>query len=162
MSSMLGTEAPEVVEAGPSVVAASAVAAPRPDAAQRLRPAGDVRVMVCDDDARWRCLASIALADEAGIEFLDAVSDGAEAVGACIDRDVDVLVMDELMPYMSGLEALPHLREFAPATKVLIISTNPESLDAAFKLGADAFCLKDIVLPSLPDIVRTLGTLARR
>ena len=162
MSSLLGTEAPEAAERR------------RPDRAapetraDRLDPTGPepsdkvIRVLVCDDDPRWRCLASIALADEAGIEFLDAVSDGADAVGACIDRDVDVLVMDDLMPFMTGLEALPHLHEFAPATKVLIMSSNPQAVDAAFAGGADAFCVKDIVLSSLPRIVRTLGTLARR
>lgn len=75
-------------------------------------------------------------------------SGGAEAL-AVIEREaVDVVLLDILMPGMSGLEVLEHLaaRGFTPAIPVLVVSelTEREERIAALERGATDFLSKPV------------------
>ena len=58
---------------------------------------------------------------------------GAEAVAAARAHRPDLMLLDVSMPVMDGLEALPHLRQVAPKTQVVMLSGFSEA-----RLGADA------------------------
>src|SRR5438094_9168988 len=104
------------------------------------------RVLVVDDDAMSRVQLA-ALVRQQGYEPIVA-SDGAEAL-AVIEREaVDVVLLDMLMPGMSGLEVLEHLaaRGLTPALPVVVVSalTEREPRIAALERGATDFLTKPV------------------
>ncbi|MCY7289797.1 MAG: response regulator transcription factor, partial [Cryobacterium sp.] len=49
-------------------------------------------------------------------------ADGNEAVRACIDNKVDVILMDLQMPVLHGIDATRELRRVAPHTATLVLT----------------------------------------
>src|SRR3954468_12438102 len=77
------------------------------------------RIVIADDDADIRELVVFKLR-HAGHDVLP-VADGAAAVEACLADKPDLLILDVMMPGMSGLEAARTLRENPAMAGVPII-----------------------------------------
>lgn len=112
-------------------------------------------VMVVDDAPLFRVGLSAALADE-GFDVLDPVGDGMAALDAVRAHCPDLVVLDVLMPGMSGLEVLRPLLRTSPDTRVLLLtsSESEEDLLAGIKAGARGYLVKDMAMPELVDSVR--------
>ncbi len=67
-------------------------------------------VLVVDDEPDVRLLLRLQL-ESLGYEVAGEAADGAEAVAACRETRPDAVVLDLLMPGMTGFEAIPVLRE---------------------------------------------------
>ena len=72
-----------------------------------------LRVLIADDEADVRLLLAIQLAD-AGFAIAGHAGDGEEVLRCCDSVDVDVVVLDLLMPGMNGFEVIPALRRAHP------------------------------------------------
>src|SRR4051794_41058640 len=83
-----------------------------------------VRILIVDDDRFVREMLKDMLGPEG--HQLDEASDGAQALAKVQTGAFDLVLLDLFMPNMSGMEALGKLRELAPDSKVVVIS----SLDA--------------------------------
>lgn len=79
-----------------------------------------VRVLVVDDDALTRSVLS-RLIRSAGHEITGAGS-GAEALEHLRARPYDVLLTDQVMPGMSGIELISASRDLAYPLRCIIIS----------------------------------------
>jgi len=87
------------------------------------RGAAFVKVLLADDDRLIRAMLGDLLA-ELGHE-VTAAADGAEAVAACARFAPDLVILDFLMPRLSGLDALKELRRSglrAPAVLLTAIT----------------------------------------
>ncbi len=113
--------------------------APRsqPPPASSLPPTGDESVLIVEDDASVRHIASRIL-QTAGYRVRTAAN-GVEALGAASSLPrVDLLLTDMVMPHMGGLQLAATLRQRWPDLRVLLCSgylgeIDPESLaDADF------------------------------
>ncbi len=82
-----------------------------------------IRVMVVDDSAVVRGLLVRALEQDPAIQVVASVGNGATALRAQKQHDVDVIVLDIEMPVMDGMTALPQLLKADPAVKVIMAST---------------------------------------
>ena len=109
------------------------------------RPVGGTEtLLVVDDEEMVRDMLARALQAE-GYRVLTAEDgqQGVEVFAQCKD-EIDLVVLDLMMPHLNGAEALRHLREIEPAVRVLISSGySPEGegqhlLDA----GAEGFLQK--------------------
>jgi len=111
----------------PAVVAAAGAAAPF--------------VLVVDDDRFIRLLYT-KLLEEAGYRVL-AVADAKEAFAAAA-HGVDVILLDIMMPEISGLEALARLRQIAPEVPILLVTAyqSVQNAIAALRGGAFDFVVK--------------------
>lgn len=94
-----------------------------------------VRVVVVDDEPEVRLLFRYLLASDGRFAVVGEAGDGAEAVAVTERERPDAVVLDLQMPKVSGLEALPLLRELAP---VVVVSAHDER-EAALSRGAGAF-----------------------
>ena len=83
------------------------------------------RVLVVDDVEELRALSRVRL-ERAGHEIVGEASTGREAIDAAAALQPDVIVLDVMMPEMTGLEALPEMVRVAPAAKVLVFSSLPK------------------------------------
>ena len=104
-----------------------------------------VRVLVVDDHAIVRKGICALLATEQGIEVVGEASNGREAVAQTKALQPDVILMDIVMPEMDVLEAIRHIIEYQPETRILVL-TSFASMDMilpAIKAGALGYLLKD-------------------
>jgi CheY-like chemotaxis protein len=113
------------------------------------------RVYICDDSPEYRLLLRMVLSDE-GALIVGEGADGRECLEGAAASDPSLVLLDLNMPGLSGLEALPRLREALPDTKIVILTTSKagESEAAAMAAGADAYVSKPIDAASVPRLLR--------
>jgi two-component system cell cycle response regulator len=112
--------------------------APLSDLADSVRPA---RIVVADDDRLGRELLAGILRG-AG-HTVDAVEDGQEAVDRVAQGGVDLVLLDSVMPRLSGLEACRLLKgmtldTFLPVVLVTV-RTDTQSRVEGLRIGADDY-----------------------
>ncbi|HEX4190714.1 MAG TPA: response regulator [Marmoricola sp.] len=102
------------------------------------------RIVIADDDADIRELVVFKLR-HAGHEVLP-VADGTAAVEACLAKTPDLVILDVMMPGMSGLEAARVLRAEESMTGVPIIMLTARAqesdIEQGFEAGADDYVVK--------------------
>ncbi|MGV0392787.1 response regulator [Corynebacterium riegelii] len=86
-------------------------------------------------------------------------ANGKEAVQACSNEAVDVVLMDVQMPVLDGIGATRQVVTKHPATRVIILTTFDDEAYVLGGLGAGAsgFLLKDAEPETLLDAIRTVA-----
>ena len=106
----------------------------------------DARILVVDDEQGSRLMCRAALESE-GYEILEA-ADGDEAVRVFREARPELILMDAVMPRMSGIAALEAIRRLpgGPEVPVLMVTGyNDESAaNQAFECGASDFIPKPV------------------
>jgi CheY-like chemotaxis protein len=69
-----------------------------------------IRVVIVDDEPDVRLLLRVQLEQE-GFDVVGEAADGREALERCRELKPDAVILDLLMPGMSGFEAIAPLRE---------------------------------------------------
>jgi two-component system, cell cycle sensor histidine kinase and response regulator CckA len=102
-------------------------------------PASQVTVLVADDDHGVRTLVRMLL-QRAGYAVVQAAS-GREAYETMRERghEVDVVLLDVMMPEMDGHEALPAMRSIDPGMPVVFFSGFDQTEVAEHLADADAY-----------------------
>ncbi|MBR3067296.1 MAG: PglZ domain-containing protein [Prevotella sp.] len=77
------------------------------------------------DDEIELLKAHILFLEKKGYE-VDTVSNGFDALDHCAERTYDLILLDENMPGISGLETLQRLKELTPATPVVMVTKSEE------------------------------------
>ncbi len=93
-------------------------------------------VLLVDDTVEIRYLLRILLANVRLCRVVAEAKDGQEAIELAERLQPDVIILDVEMPVLTGLEALPRIKEVSPASKVIVYSSHPEMNGEAMKLGA--------------------------
>lgn len=121
--------------------------------------AGAVRVLVVDDESMLVEMLSMAFRYE-GWDITTAL-DGATAVAAGRAVKPDVVVLDVMLPDMSGLEVLEQLRKSAPDLPVLLLTARDAVEDriTGLRTGADDYVVKPF---SVEELVLRVRALLRR
>ncbi len=102
------------------------------------------KILVVDDDSA-SIEAVIEVLEREGYD-LSAASGGHEALRMLASEDIDVVITDEKMPDLSGIDLLKHIKDNYPYTQVIIL-TGYGSIDSAVqatKAGADGYLEKPI------------------
>ena len=118
-----------------------------------------VRILVVDDEPVLAEMITMALRYEGW--DVTAASDGASAVAAARDARPDAVVLDVMLPDMSGLEVLGKLRDHLPGLPVLLLTARDAVEDriAGLSAGGDDYVTKPF---SLEEVVLRLRGLLRR
>lgn len=108
------------------------------------------RVLVVDDALLFQAALSAAL-DNAGFEVVGQADNGMAAVALAKDLQPDVVVLDVLMPGLSGLDVLDQILGAAADSRVVLLtsSESEEDMLTAIKAGARGYVIKDTPLPQL-------------
>jgi DNA-binding response OmpR family regulator len=114
------------------------------------------RILVVDDQQGINNLLRIKLG-HSGYEVITTTS-GAEAVEICRAQKPDIMLLDFLMPGMSGFEVLEQVRAFS-SLPIIAFSARKEVAESAIKKGADDYITK----PFDPDkLVEKIGSILDR
>lgn len=69
--------------------------------------------------------AHILFLEKKGYEVVT-VSNGTDAIDQCRQKTFDLIMLDEMMPGLSGLETLQKIKEISPATPVVMVTKSEE------------------------------------
>ncbi|MDO3403271.1 MULTISPECIES: response regulator transcription factor [Actinomycetes] len=118
-----------------------------------------IQVLVVDDEPVLAELVSMALRYE-GWDIATA-GDGAAAIALARDNPPDVVVLDVMLPDMSGLDVLRSLRERQPGLPLLLLTAKDSVEDriAGLTAGGDDYVTKPF---SIEEVVLRLRALLRR
>jgi two-component system response regulator MprA len=124
--------------------------------AEPTMPPTEPRILVVDDEPAVRQALARALALERYEVALAA--DAAEAMVLLGDRGYDAILLDVLMPDVSGLEMCKRLRDGGDRTPVLMLTARDAIDDrvAGLDAGADDYLAKPFALRELMARVRAL------
>jgi CheY-like chemotaxis protein len=113
------------------------------------------RILLVDDQPDIRALCRLRLQRE-GYEVVDEATTGREAIAAAVAHEPDVIVLDVMMPEMTGLEALPELVRAVPEARILVFSSLTSlTLAEVRRLGGHAL-LEKVDQFQLTDVVAEL------
>ncbi|ARF76879.1 DNA-binding response regulator [Kitasatospora albolonga] len=115
-----------------------------------------IRLVVVDDHPIVRGGLRDTFADAEDMVVVGEAGDGAEGVERAKLLAADVVLMDLRMPVMDGVAATAALRESAPNTRVLVLTTFDSESDVlpAIEAGAIGYLLKDALPEELMRAVR--------
>jgi two-component system response regulator RegX3 len=114
------------------------------------------RILVVEDEPAIADAVEYALEAE-GFE-VDAVNAGEAALSAVADRSYDVLVLDLMLPGLSGLEVCRRLRADETPLPILMLTAKDAEVDRVLglEIGADDYVTKPFSMPELLARIRAL------
>ena len=122
------------------------------------------------DDEIELLKAHIIFLEKKGYE-IDTVTNGFDAVDYCGENSYDLILLDENMPGISGLETLKRIKDIAPTTPVVMVAKSEEEniMDEAIGSKIADYLIKPVnptqILLSLKKIytsVRSWQNILRR
>jgi two-component system nitrate/nitrite response regulator NarL len=109
-----------------------------------MTAAGAIRLLVVDDHTLFRRGLIALLAGDARFQIVAEAGDANEAHRSAAALQPDVILLDNHMPGVSGVEALAGFKEVAPVARVLMLTVSEDERDlaAALRGGACGYLLK--------------------
>ena len=126
-----------------------------PDARQAVN---DKRILVVDDDPGLIRDVSEALRLEGAVP--SAARDGQEAIDLLSSESFDLVVLDVLMPRLSGLEVCRRVREWSQVPIIMLSGLDDQEVKTRILLtGADDYLVKPF---STPELLARIAAVLRR
>jgi two-component system nitrate/nitrite response regulator NarL len=114
-----------------------------------------IRILVVDDHTLFRRGLIALLAAQPGMDVAGEAGDAGEAQRLALQLKPDVILLDNHLPGVKGVDALPGLREAAPNARVLMltVSEEAEDLTTALMQGASGYLLKTVDIEVLAESI---------
>lgn len=127
-----------------------------------MHEAAQIRVVLADDESSVRALLGIALGMERDFDVVGEAIDGEEAVTMAGSHQPDAIVLDLMMPRLSGIEAIDRIRGLAPSTKIVVFSalSSAQMGAEALRRGAHAYVEKTKFVTELSDVLHRVCAFA--
>ena len=119
-----------------------------------------IRLLVVDDHTLFRRGLVALLSQDERFEVIGEAGDSGVALRRAGADAPDVILLDNHLPGVRGVDAIAGLKEVAPLARILMltVSENEDDLAAALQAGADGYLLKTINSEDLSDsIVKVLS-----
>ena len=106
-----------------------------------------VKILIADDEERWRRLVGDFLRNE-GYKTVEAAN-GQQAVDMIKqDSDISMAILDIMMPVMDGTQACQAIREFSDLPIIMLTANSDEDSEVmGFVTGADEYISKPVKFP---------------
>ncbi|KQW38287.1 response regulator [Rhizobacter sp. Root404] len=121
-----------------------------------MSDAATIRILVVDDHTLFRRGLTALLQRDPQFEVVGDAGDAGEAQRRAGELRPDVILLDNHLPGVNGVDALPALHEAAPGAKVLMLTVSEDERDlaAALRGGACGYLLKTIEGDALSQAIR--------
>jgi DNA-binding NarL/FixJ family response regulator len=104
-----------------------------------------IKVLIVDDHALVRDGINAMLLNQSDLQIVGEAANGEEAVSKAGSVNPDIILMDIMMPDMSGLEAARVIKDQSPGIKIIFLSmeVNEQFISEAINVGASGYLPKD-------------------
>lgn len=118
-----------------------------------------LHVLFVDDERLIREMVSDMLSDTVG--HVSLASNGQEGLEFYLNslRPIDIVISDQTMPVMQGLDMLEKIKAHNPSQKCIMITAHSEAkyMLRAIEIGIEHFIIKPIIFDKLDDILYDLA-----
>ena len=113
-----------------------------------------------EDDQQLREQLVEILDTAKDIKCVGAFETGEEAVKGIPDLNPEVVLMDIVLPGMSGIQCVSHLKRFNPSMQIIMVTVykDSERIFKALKAGADGYLVKSSPPKQILEAVRDVET----
>lgn len=103
-----------------------------------------VRVLLVDDHTLFRRGLTALLSRDSRLVVVGDAGDSGQALRQAQELQPDVILLDNHLPGVNGIDTLPALRVAAPFARMLMLTVSEQesNMSAAFKNGAAGYLLK--------------------
>jgi len=117
-----------------------------------------IRILIVDDQPMVRQGLRMYLSLDKDLEIIGEATNGHEAITLANALKPDVILMDIMMPRMTGIEATAFLRTNDKTTIMIALSHNqdPALINAIMQAGANAYFSKGVQTDKLITVIKTL------
>lgn len=115
-----------------------------------------IRILVVDDHTLFRRGLTALLMRDPRLSVIGDAADAGQAQRKAQELQPDVILLDNHLPGVNGVDALPALREAAPTARILMLTVSEDENDlaAALRGGAAGYLLKTIEGDALTEAIQ--------
>ena len=116
----------------------------------------DIRILLVDDHPLFRRGIGALIAAEPGMAVVGEAADVGEALRLSAQLQPDLVLLDNHLPGVRGVDAVQSIRQSAEQTRVLMLTVSDDSADlaAALRAGASGYLLKTCETSELVAAIR--------
>jgi DNA-binding NarL/FixJ family response regulator len=114
-----------------------------------------IRLLIAEDHELSRNGLIFSLQKKTTMQIVGDADNGQTAVDLALAEKPDIVLMDIGMPVLDGIEASHRIKAKLPDTKIIMLTSHQEGEEiyAALAAGAEAYCLKDIRIDRLIQVI---------
>jgi DNA-binding NarL/FixJ family response regulator len=118
-----------------------------------------ITILIADDYEVNRVGLKLLLDAVSDFKVVGEASDGEKCVKLAADLNPTVVVMDVRMPILDGIEATRQIKDCAPSTKIIMLTSHSDHTEvlSSLEAGADGYCLKDVRSTQLIAAIRAVS-----
>ena len=118
-----------------------------------------IRLLVVDDHTLFRRGLTALLSQDERFLVIGEAGDSGEALRCAQREQPDLILLDNHLPGVRGVDAIAGLKQVAPAARLLMltVSEDEDDLAAALHAGAEGYLLKTIDSDVLADSIVRVG-----
>ena len=118
-----------------------------------------ISVYIVEDYLLTRVTYKQAMKDFPEIDIKGDFETAEECIDSLEKQQVDVILMDLGLPYMTGIEAIKIIHRKYPDIKIIILTSheNDNEVLSSLASGANAYALKDIEIKKLVNLIKTVN-----
>lgn len=118
-----------------------------------------IRLLIAEDHEVVRLGLKLSLQGFDDLQVIGEASNGTDVIDKAARLKPDVIVMDVGLPGVDGISATNEIKKSCDS-KVLILSshTDENTIMAAFKAGADGYCIKDSAVESVRQAIHKVAS----
>lgn len=114
-----------------------------------------VQLLLVDDHTLFRRGLKALLQQDSRLQVVAEAGDAGEALRLVVQHRPQVVLLDNHLPGVRGVEAIGSIKQSVPGVRVLMltVSENADDLAAALQAGADGYLLKTVESDQLCDTI---------
>ena len=114
-----------------------------------------IRLLLVDDHTLFRRGLKALLSQDERFDVTAEAADVGEALRCLAQQAPDLILLDNHLPGVRGVDAIPALKDAAPLARILMltVSENEADLASALQAGADGYLLKTVESDQLAETI---------
>jgi DNA-binding NarL/FixJ family response regulator len=121
-----------------------------------------ITIMLVEDHVGYREVVDHAISLESAFELISQFGTAEIALRSLQKKGTsstpDLVLLDLNLPGMSGLEAIPWIKDYAPKTEIIVLTQSDQESDVlnAIAQGASGYLLKSATVNQIKDAIHTV------